>query len=520
MANSPVEARVREIICAQLNLPMEEVIPEALFIKDLGADSLDIVELVMVLEEESGIAILDEDIEKIRTVRDAIEYIEAKGPPELSMDHRTPLPVEERVLAVFREKLASYASDNFSILPDIPENKLAGARSTYLGSSNRDKDTEELLIALYDSTAFMGNAKDGVAFTTHGLYWRDSLFDNLHALPYSQLKRTPSWEDSTLHLDPSTSALFLNSAKNPDFQKAVLLFLRDAAAEYRASIELPKEADAVTGAIEELQQLVGLDEVKSEATRLVNFVKVAQLREKQGFKTANLSLHMVFDGNPGTGKTTVARLIGKCFQEMGVLSEGHLIEIDRAGLVGEYVGQTAIKTTKIVESARGGILFIDEAYTLAPDGATGWDFGKEAVDTLLKLMEDLRDELVVVVAGYPEEMRRFIESNPGLKSRFNRYLHFADYSPSELTELLRHFCESAQFTLSEDAEAVAKNIFSEAYAERDKRFGNGRLVRNIFEKAIQNQADRIVAISNPSEADLLTIHAEDLSKINSNENGA
>lgn len=333
---------------------------------------------------------------------------------------------------------------------------------------------------------------------------------------------SPFWNGDTLHIDPSTSICFLGSDRNEDFQNAVLLFLKDTAVAHGATADAIELYDAsqdfAADAIEELQQLVGLEEVKSEVTRLVNFVKVTQLREEQGLKGANLSLHMVFDGNPGTGKTTVARLIGKCFQEMGVLSKGHLIETDRAGLVAEYVGQTSVKTTKVVESARGGILFIDEAYTLAPDGPHGNDFGKEAIDTLLKLMEDLRNELVVVVAGYPEEMRRFIESNPGLKSRFNRYLHFADYSPSELTELLYHFCESGQFTLSEGAKNVARDIFLEAYARRDKRFGNGRFVRNIFEKAIQNQADRLAALSNPSKADLMTIHAEDLSKTKSNEN--
>ena len=531
MTDSLIEARLREIICEIFGLNAEAVSLEASFREDLfEASSYEDLDhlgeaFVVALDEEYGPLLPDlwEDLAETRTVRDFIECFEARV-PIFRIGQRTPSPVEKNILAVFNRKLSTYTSDDFVVYPNIPEKKLIGATSTYLQrlpDYKIAKDTKELLIAIYDSTVW-GSAKDGVAFTTHGLYWRDNMFDDAHAFPYSQLKSKPFWEDSTLHLDSSASILF-SGAENPDFQKAVLLFLRDAAAEYGSIMPAPvavKEDAAFTEAIEELQQLVGLDEIKSEVKRLVNFVKVAHLREKQGIKTASLSLHMVFDGNPGTGKTTVARLIGKCFQEMGVLSKGHLVETDRAGLVAEYIGQTAVKTTKVVESARGGILFIDEAYTLAPDGASGNDFGKEAIDTLLKLMEDLRNELVVVVAGYPEEMRRFIESNPGLKSRFNRYLHFADYSPSELTELLRYFCESGQFTLSEDAEAVAKNIFSEAYAERDKRFGNGRLVRNIFEKAIQNQADRIVAISNPSKADLVTIHVEDLSKISSNENRA
>ena len=204
-------------------------------------------------------------------------------------------------------KLSTYASDDFLVHPNIPEKKLVGATDTYLQrlpAYGIAKGTTELLIAIYDSTVW-GSAKDGVAFTTYGLYWRDGMFDDTHAFPYSQLKSKPFWEDSTLHLNSSTSALFLNSAKNPDFQKAVLSFLRDAAAEYDSSIPAPvavEENAASTKTIEELQQLVGLDEIKSEVKRLVNFVKVVQLREKQGIKTANLSLHMVFDGNPGDGE--------------------------------------------------------------------------------------------------------------------------------------------------------------------------------------------------------------------------
>ena len=514
MAENSIEILIRKVVCEQLGVSEEELdnldpgddrISEVIC-EQLGVSEEELVVLDSCAALGYGIEISDEDVERLRTVRDIIEYIEAGAP----------------IWVAFYRNLALYDdSDKFVVNPGIPEKKLAGAKRSYLQSfsalsTSTASGHKEALLAIYDSTAFTESAADGVAFTTHGLYWRDPFnvwFKPVRAFPYSQLKSTPFWEGGILYLDSSTSLDFSMNAwmdDFADFQNAVLRFLKEAA-EAHSSLS----ADAGTEAIEKLQQLVGLDEVKSEVTRLVNFVKVAQLREKQGFKTANLSLHMVFDGNPGTGKTTVARLIGECFQEMGVLSKGHLIETDRAGLVAEYIGQTAVKTTKVVESARGGILFIDEAYTLAPDGASGNDFGKESIDTLLKLMEDLRNELVVVVAGYPEEMRRFIESNPGLKSRFNRYLHFADYSPSELTELLRHFCESGQYTLGEDATAVARDIFSEAYAERDKRFGNGRFVRNIFEKAIQNQADRIVAISNPSKADLVTIHAEDLSKIDS-----
>ena len=219
---------------------------------------------------------------------------------------------------------------------------------------------------------------------------------------------------------------------------------------------------------------------------------------------------MVFYGKPGTGKTTVARLIGEIYKALGVISKGHLVEADRAKLVAAYVGQTAIKTTEIVNNALGGMLFIDEAYTLAPADARGNDFGQEAIDTLLKLMEDHRNELVVIVAGYPQEMGRFVASNPGLQSRFNKYLSFDDYAPAELVKIFNHFCNQNDYRLTESATEKIGEFFQSAYQTRDKMFGNARLARNLFERAIESQSTRIVTMEMTGDV-LSTIEACDIS---------
>jgi stage V sporulation protein K len=261
----------------------------------------------------------------------------------------------------------------------------------------------------------------------------------------------------------------------------------------------------------ELDGLIGLNAVKQDVRELVNYVKVLQIRQARGLKAAGMSFHMVFYGKPGTGKTTVARLIGEIYKALGVISKGHLIEADRAKLVAAYVGQTAIKTTEVVNSALGGILFIDEAYTLAPADARGNDFGQEAIDTLLKLMEDHRNDLVVIVAGYPDEMGRFVSSNPGLQSRFNKYLSFDDYAPPELVEIFGHFCKQNDYRLTESATDKIRAYFQSAYEVRNKMFGNARLARNVFERAIESQSSRILNVDMTSDDVLTTIEACDVS---------
>lgn len=265
-------------------------------------------------------------------------------------------------------------------------------------------------------------------------------------------------------------------------------------------------------AMAELNELVGLDVVKKDVDSLVNLVKVRELRRERGLKCPDLSFHLVFSGNPGTGKTTVARIIGKIYSALGLLSKGHLVEVDRSGLVAGYVGQTAIKTQEVIQKALGGILFIDEAYSLAPEKADK-DFGQEAIDTILKAMEDHRDDFVVIVAGYASLMPRFIDSNPGLKSRFNKYLDFADYDGDQLYEIFMGRVKRNDYQLDETADSKIRELLQELYEDRDDNFGNGRDVRNIFEKIVANQANRVAKIEEPTDEDILTITVEDLASL-------
>ena len=260
-------------------------------------------------------------------------------------------------------------------------------------------------------------------------------------------------------------------------------------------------------AMKELDELVGLENVKTEIRSIVNFAKIQSIRKKRGLKIFPISYHLVFIGNPGTGKTTVARIVAKIYKELGLLSKGHLVEVDRSGLVAGYVGQTAIKTQGVISKAMGGILFIDEAYMLSSERDV---FGQEAIDTLLKAMEDHRDDLIVIVAGYESLMKIFIEANPGLKSRFNRFIHFDDYTPAELYSIFTGLCTKNQYTLSEEAETLVKDYFCRVYEDRTESFGNGRAVRNCFEKMITNQANRMAGYQEASLEEIQTIEKEDL----------
>ncbi len=279
-----------------------------------------------------------------------------------------------------------------------------------------------------------------------------------------------------------------------------------AAAEEAPAEDPPEDLDKL---LEELDSLVGLTQIKKDVRSLINLIKVRKLRQAQELKVPELSLHMVFTGNPGTGKTTVARLLARLYRSIGVLEKGSLLEVDRAGLVAGYVGQTALKTLEAVKKARGGILFVDEAYSLVPDGS-GNDFGQEAISTILKAMEDMREDLVVIVAGYPEPMERFISSNPGLESRFGKYFHFEDYNGAELMDIFRLQCRKNQYVPDEETEQFCIEMFNELYENRDDNFGNARDVRNIFERAVANQANRLAAMENPTREDLMKLTKEDV----------
>ena len=256
----------------------------------------------------------------------------------------------------------------------------------------------------------------------------------------------------------------------------------------------------------ELSEYIGLDTVKKEVESLINLVSVQKMRKDAGLPVNDLSLHMVFSGNPGTGKTMIARLMARIYKSLGILSKGHLVEVDRSGLVAGYVGQTAIKTGEVIQKALGGVLFIDEAYTLTTKG--GNDYGQEAVDTLLKAMEDHRDDLIVIVAGYIELMEEFVHSNPGLESRFNRFLDFKDYTVDEMIAIFEMRCNKSGYTLAEDARDLLRGLL--ALLSLDvKSFGNARGVRNLFERAVSAQANRLAASTEPITKETLMLLTSD-----------
>ena len=310
--------------------------------------------------------------------------------------------------------------------------------------------------------------------------------------------------------------IMLELYNEEDYEKALIYFfvaihLEDYIS--LASVELDYEKKSFEYSIEtnvetlnpydKLIGLIGLEQIKVDVINLVNLMKMQMKRKEQGLKPVPVSLHLVFSGNPGTGKTTVARILADIYKEIGILSKGHLVEVDRAGLVGDYIGNTALKTKEKIEEALGGILFIDEAYTLVKEGN---DFGQEAIDTILKAMEDYREDFIVIVAGYPEQMQVFINSNPGLRSRFSKYIEFPDYSPEEMIEIFNSMCNEYEYVLNEESKVILKEKIYFLHSNKNENFANAREVRNLFEQVITNQATRLV---NEANGNIMEITIED-----------
>ena len=436
----------------------------------------------------------------------------AKGIPALKSTDQTASSIIR--FAIFTDLINCYREIGFEIDPHSNEGlglMLFYALTNPAGSIPLDYENMNKVYELYldKATEYIKNVEAYASQETSFVIERylntpefsPQLHDNyVHFL--HNLSSTIAKEDKTIS---NSEAKALNSIMSLKIQgEKDSVVAGDVIAESVVNDALPEAAN-------QLKALIGLSSVKEEIKALASFVKVQKMREKRGMKTTPVSYHCVFTGSPGTGKTTVARIVSEIYKELGILKKGHLVETDRSGLVAEYVGQTAVKTNKIIDSALDGVLFIDEAYSLVDGGNS--DYGKEAISTLLKRMEDDRDRLVIILAGYTEDMKRFIDSNPGLQSRFNRYIEFPDYSVDELYQIFNHIANKYEYHLSKEASEILYSTLQNAVANKDKSFGNGRYVRNLFERTIEQQAKRLSNITTVNKSSLAIIEAEDIKAV-------
>ena len=295
--------------------------------------------------------------------------------------------------------------------------------------------------------------------------------------------------------------------------KEIANFLKKSLVEYYGYLEIKRicnldevveDTRSLTDLLEELNNLIGLKNVKSKVNDLIIYQKVQKMREKEGLNAVKSTLHLSFTGNPGTGKTTVARIIGRIYKQLGLLSRGHFIEVSRTDLIAGYQGQTALKVKNVIEKAKGGVLFIDEAYSITENEQSD-SYGRECITELTKALEDYRNDLVVIVAGYSEPMKNFFSSNPGLKSRFNTFIEFEDYNTKELLEILISMCKNNDYNLTEKAKIKLNDFFETELENKKENFSNGRMVRNVYDDLVMNHARRVVNIENITKEDLLLI---------------
>ena len=272
--------------------------------------------------------------------------------------------------------------------------------------------------------------------------------------------------------------------------------------------KLDEDMRTLQDLLNELNALVGLEKVKNKVQDLIVYQKVQKMRREKNLHSSKNTLHLAFTGNPGTGKTTVARIVGRIYKQIGLLSKGHFVEVSRTALIAGYQGQTALKVKKVIEQAKGGVLFIDEAYSITENDKSD-SYGRECLTELTKALEDYREDLVVIVAGYTEPMSKFFESNPGLESRFNTFIEFDDYSPNELDSILYYMCKMNDYILDEKVKEKIHSYFEKKTTMKDKNFANARLVRNLYDNLIMNHARRVIDISNPTSSELSMIQEDD-----------